>query len=81
VDRTGVNLKPNGVNMKIVLAFAFAGLLAASPALAGLAGDTPNTGPEGTGNFVAGKPGNPAKGNSGRSATKAKNTTSGSSSR
>jgi len=67
--------------MKTVLAFAFASLLAASPALAGLAGDTPNTGPEGTGNFVSGKPGNPAKAKSERSATKTKNTTSGSSSR
>jgi hypothetical protein len=48
--------------MKTVLAFAFAGLLAASPAFAGPAGDTPNTGPEGTGNFVSGKRGNPDKG-------------------
>jgi hypothetical protein len=33
------------------------------PALAGLAGDTPNTGPEGTGNFVSGKTGQSGKGN------------------
>jgi hypothetical protein len=33
-----------------------AGFLLAAPALAqGTAGNTPNTGPEGTGNFVAGK--------------------------
>jgi hypothetical protein len=45
--------------MKTVRAFVLAGVLAASPAFAGpysgLAGDTPNTGPEGTGNFVAGQ--------------------------
>jgi hypothetical protein len=67
--------------MKTVLAFAFAGLLTASPAFAGPAGDTPNTGPEGTGNFVSGKPGNPTKATSGRSTTKAKKTTNSSSSR
>jgi hypothetical protein len=72
--------------MKTVLAFVFAGVLAASSALAGpyagLAGDTPNSGPEGSGNFVSGKPGNPAKAKSGRSATKSlKSTTSSGSSR
>ncbi|MEA2839795.1 MAG: hypothetical protein QOF41_1125 [Methylobacteriaceae bacterium] len=33
-----------------------AGLLAAAPAFAQTAGGTTNTGPQGTGNFVAGKP-------------------------
>ena len=33
-----------------------AGLLAAAPAFAQTAGGTANTGPQGTGNFVAGKP-------------------------
>ena len=33
-----------------------AGLLAAAPALAQTAGGTANTGPQGSGNFVAGKP-------------------------
>jgi hypothetical protein len=33
-----------------------AGLLAAAPAFAQTAGGTSNTGPQGTGNFVAGKP-------------------------
>jgi hypothetical protein len=39
------------------LAFVAAGLLVTAPAFAqGTAGGTPNTGPQGTGNFVAGKP-------------------------
>jgi hypothetical protein len=38
------------------LAFLAAGLLAAAPAFAQTAGGTQNTGPQGTGNFVAGKP-------------------------
>ena len=39
-----------------------AGLLAVAPAFAqGTAGGTQNTGPQGTGNFVAGKPKDPAK--------------------
>ena len=38
-----------------------AGLLAAAPAFAQTAGGTQNTGPQGTGNFVAGKPKDPAK--------------------
>ena len=33
-----------------------AGLLAAAPAFAQTSGGTANTGPQGTGNFVAGKP-------------------------
>jgi hypothetical protein len=33
-----------------------AGLVASLPVLAQTAGNTPNTGPQGTGNFVAGKP-------------------------
>ena len=65
--------------MKTVLAFAIIGVLAAAPALAGpyagLAGDTPDTGPQGTGNFVSGKPGNPAKAKSGRSVSKSHKTT------
>ena len=42
-----------------------AGLLAVAPAFAQTAGGTQNTGPQGTGNFVAGKPegtGNPVAG-------------------
>ena len=42
-----------------------AGLLAAAPAFSQTAGGTQNTGPQGTGNFVAGKPegtGNPVAG-------------------
>ncbi|MBV8848664.1 MAG: hypothetical protein JOZ16_03670 [Methylobacteriaceae bacterium] len=47
--------------MKTTFALVVAGLLAAGPALAqGTAGGTPNTGPQGTGNFVSGKPGDPA---------------------
>jgi hypothetical protein len=38
------------------LAFVAAGLLVAAPAFAQTAGGTQNTGPQGTGNFVAGKP-------------------------
>ena len=38
------------------LALLAAGLLAAAPAFAQTAGGTQNTGPQGTGNFVAGKP-------------------------
>jgi hypothetical protein len=43
--------------MKIAFALVAAGLMTAGPAFAqGTAGGTPNTGPQGTGNFVAGKP-------------------------
>jgi hypothetical protein len=43
--------------MKNSFPLIVAGLLLAAPALAqGTAGNTPNTGPQGTGNFVAGKP-------------------------
>jgi hypothetical protein len=43
--------------MKNSLLLVIAGLLLAAPAWAqGTAGNTPNTGPEGTGNFVVGKP-------------------------
>ena len=43
--------------MKIAFALVAASLMAAGPAFAqGTAGGTPNTGPQGTGNFVAGKP-------------------------
>jgi hypothetical protein len=38
------------------LAVVAAGLLASATAFAQTAGGTPNTGPQGTGNFVAGKP-------------------------
>ena len=55
--------------MKIAFALVAAGLMAAGPAFAqGTAGGTPNTGPQGTGNFVAGKPegtGNPVAGKPG----------------
>ena len=44
-----------------------AGLMAAAPAFAQTAGGTTNTGPQGTGNFVSGKPGDPANPNTGRS--------------
>jgi hypothetical protein len=48
--------------MKIAFALVAAGLMAAGPAFAqGTAGGTANTGPQGTGNFVAGKPGDPTK--------------------
>jgi hypothetical protein len=54
--------------MRTTLALIVAGLLAAGPAFAqGTAGGTPNTGPQGTGNFVSGKPGDPANPNTGRS--------------
>ena len=46
-------------------ALVAAGLFAAAPAFAQTAGGTTNTGPQGTGNFVAGKPegtGNPVAG-------------------
>src|ERR1700744_6326264 len=44
-------------NMKNSFPLVIAGFLLATPALAqGTAGNTPNTGPEGSGNFVAGKP-------------------------
>jgi hypothetical protein len=49
----------------IKLAVLAAGLLASLPVLAQTAGGTQNTGPQGTGNFVAGKPegtGNPVAG-------------------
>jgi hypothetical protein len=43
--------------MKNSFPLVIAGLLLAAPALAqGTAGNTPNTGPEGTGNFVGGLP-------------------------
>jgi hypothetical protein len=55
--------------MKTTLALVAAGFMAAAPAFAqGTAGGTPNTGPQGTGNFVAGKPegtGNPVAGKPG----------------
>ena len=38
------------------LAVLAAGLLASAPVFAQTAGGTQNTGPQGTGNFVAGKP-------------------------
>jgi hypothetical protein len=40
---------------KIKLAVLAAGLLTSLPVLAQTAGNTPNTGPQGTGNFVAGQ--------------------------
>jgi hypothetical protein len=40
----------------IKFALLAAGLLAAAPVFAQTAGGTQNTGPQGTGNFVAGKP-------------------------
>jgi hypothetical protein len=40
---------------KIKVAVLAAGLLASLPVLAQTAGNTPNTGPQGTGNFVAGQ--------------------------
>src|SRR3954452_16701232 len=44
-------------SMKYSFPLVITGLLLAAPALAqGTAGNTPNTGPQGTGNFVAGKP-------------------------
>ena len=47
--------------MKLTFALVAAGLMVAGPAFAqGTAGGTPNTGPQGTGNFVSGKPGDPA---------------------
>jgi hypothetical protein len=43
--------------MRTALAIIAAGFMLAGPAFAqGTAGGTPNTGPQGTGNFVAGKP-------------------------
>jgi hypothetical protein len=57
---------------QIKLAIIAAGLLASVPVLAQTAGGTQNTGPQGTGNFVAGKPegtGNPVAGQTGRSGT------------
>jgi hypothetical protein len=56
----------------IKLAVVAAGLLISLPVLAQTAGGTQNTGPQGTGNFVAGKPegtGNPVAGQTGRSGT------------
>ena len=53
----------------IQLALIAAALLTSVPVLAQTAGNTPNTGPQGTGNFVAGKPegtGNPVAGQTGR---------------
>lgn len=50
---------------RIRVALIAAGLLTAVPALAQTAGNTPNTGPQRTGSFVAGKPegtGNPVAG-------------------
>jgi hypothetical protein len=43
------------------LAVVAAGLVASASAFAQTAGNTPNTGPQGTGNYVAGKPATPAK--------------------
>lgn len=40
----------------IASAILAAGLVASLPVLAQTAGNTPNTGPQGTGNFVVGKP-------------------------
>jgi hypothetical protein len=46
--------------MKTIRLFVLtAGLLTSLPVLAQLAGDTQNTGPQGTGNFVSGKAGDP----------------------
>ena len=55
--------------MKMKLGLTFAAMLIAAPAFAqtGTAGGTQNSGPQGTGNFVSGKPGNPSDANSGRS--------------
>jgi hypothetical protein len=56
----------------IKLTLAAVGLLISLPVLAQTAGGTQNTGPQGTGNFVAGKPegtGNPVAGQSGRMGT------------
>jgi hypothetical protein len=61
----------NAMN-RIKLVVLAAGLLTALPALAQTAGGTQNTGPQGTGNFVAGKPegtGNPVAGQTGRMGT------------
>jgi hypothetical protein len=50
--------------MKNSLPLVVAGFLVAAPAWAqGTAGNTPNTGPEGTGNFVVGKPEGKSTGN------------------
>ena len=56
---------------KTSIALIVAGLMAAGPALAqtGTAGGTANTGPQGTGNFVGGKPGDPGAPTTGRSGT------------
>ena len=57
---------------RIKLIVLAAGLLTSLPVLAQTAGGTQNTGPQGTGNFVAGKPegtGNPVAGQSGRMGT------------
>jgi hypothetical protein len=56
----------------IKLTLLAAGLLTSLPVLAQTAGGTQNTGPQGTGNFVAGKPegtGNPVAGQTGRMGT------------
>jgi hypothetical protein len=56
----------------IKFALLAAGLLAVAPAFAQTAGGTQNTGPQGTGNFVAGKPegnGNFVAGQTGRIGT------------
>jgi hypothetical protein len=42
-------------------ALVVVGLVPAAPAFAQTAGGTQNTGPQGSGNFVAGKPKDPAK--------------------
>jgi hypothetical protein len=58
---------------KTSFALIVAGLMAAGPALAqgmggtGTAGGTQNTGPQGTGNFVSGKPGDAGAAATGRS--------------
>jgi hypothetical protein len=54
--------------MRTALAVIAAGFMVAGPAFAqGTAGGTTNTGPQGTGNFVSGKPGDPAAPTTGRS--------------
>jgi hypothetical protein len=55
--------------MKTKLGLILAAVLISAPAFAqtGTAGGTQNTGPQGTGNFVSGKPGNANKATSGRS--------------
>src|SRR6476620_12648807 len=75
-SRCGDHRSCGGLCMKkISFAFVVAGLMAAGPVLAqgmggtGTAGGTQNTGPQGTGNFVSGKPGDPGAPTTGRSGT------------